>query len=160
MPNRSTPYSQFSYALYVNRFSGADTLFGGFSEVVGLTNSPVTFRAPVEFRRAGGQGGLVDAGQLLHGIHKVPDVTLKRGVVDSSSFWNWIAAARASAALGRSDGTIVLRNETGQPVQRWKFSNAFPSHYSGPTLGGKGGNNIAIEELIISPEAIQIIPPK
>src|SRR5271170_7280224 len=117
MPNRSTPYSQFSYVLYVNRFSGADKLFGGFSEVVGLTNTSITFRGPSELRRAGGQGGLVAAAQFSSGIHKVGDVTLKRGVVNSTDFWSWIAAARASAALARCNGTITLRDETGQPVQ-------------------------------------------
>lgn len=160
MPNRSTPYSQFSYVIYVSRFSSADTPFGGFTEVSGLTNRPITFRAPVEFRRAGGQGGLGAATHHSGGTHKVGDVTLKRGVVDSSSFWNWIMAARNSSSLAKSDGTITLRDETGQPVQRWKFTNAVPSHYSGPTLGGKGGNDIAIEELILSAENIQIVPPK
>jgi phage tail-like protein len=162
MPNRSEPYSSFAYVIHVNRPLGSNMLLGGFSEVAGLANIQFGYRPPQELRRASELGGLTGAGQLLKfgGLYKVGDVTLKRGVVNSSTLWDWIAAARTSMASSKSDGTITLRNGTGQSVTQWNFTNAVPSRYSGPPLGGKGGNDIAIEELEITPERIWIAPPK
>ena len=161
MPNRSNPYSNFSYFIEISRSGLPMTQLGGFEEVAGLKNIQFGFRGVSELRRAGGQGGISAAGnpQRIQGLNKVNDVTLKRGVVNSSPFWSWVTAARASAALAKRDGTITLRDETGQPVKSWSFTNAVISHYSGPSLSGKS-SDVAIEELEICPERIWIVPPK
>jgi len=91
---------------------------------------------------------------------KANDVTLKRGVVSAGDLWNWIAAARTRPAAARSDVTITLRNESGQPVQSWRLAKALPMHFTGPTLGGKGTGDVAIESLTISAENIAIVPPR
>jgi phage tail-like protein len=162
MPNRSEPYYSFAYVIQLNRPVGSNALLGGFSEVTGLANIHFGYRGPVELRRAGGQGGIFSAGQpqKLSGMDRVNDVTLKRGVVNSSDLWSWILAARTSPASARAEAIVTLRNEAGQPVKRWKLSNATPSRYGGATLGGKGGTDVAIEELVLSAENIQIVPPR
>jgi phage tail-like protein len=79
-------------------------------------------------------------------------------MVDPSSLWNWITQARGDQSPIRHNATIVLRNEAGNPVQSWKLTNAKPRKYTGPTLGGSG-NDVAIEELTLSAESIEIVPP-
>jgi phage tail-like protein len=92
----------------------------------------------------------------LPGLQKVGDVTLKRGVVDSSSLSNWINSARGGGSV-RGHLIIVLRNQAGMPVKSWKLKNAAPLRYAGPTLAGKG-TDVAIEELVLSIESIEIVP--
>ena len=130
------PFSQFNYLVNLSAQFGPANPIGGFQEVSGLAHFYLK----------------------ITGVHKVGDVTLKRGVVDSSSLWNWITQARGSESAPRHNATIVLRNEAGNPVQTWKLNGASPVKYTGPTLSGHG-NDVAIEELILSAESIDLVPP-
>jgi len=94
----------------------------------------------------------------IPGVHTVGDVTLKRGVVNLSSLWNWITQVRSGESPSRHNAVIILRNEAGNPVQTWKLINAKPMRYTGPTLSGNG-NEVAMEELVLSSEGIEIVPP-
>lgn len=149
----AAPFPEYSYVIYLNRPSGANSVFGGFTAADGLSGG---------VQLSSYRPGNVPSGHpiRLGGTQKVNDVTLKRGVVNTSDLWNWINAARTGAAAARTNATITLRNEAGQPMQSWKLTNALPVHYSGPKLGGKGGNDTAIESLILSAENIEIVPPK
>lgn len=97
--------------------------------------------------------------QKIDGIHKVGDVTLKRGVVDSSCLWNWISQVRHSGDASENDVIITRLVAANRPIQAWKLRNAKPKKYTGPPLGGKGGD-VAMEELVLSAEAIEIAPPR
>ena len=92
------------------------------------------------------------------GSHKVGDVTLKRGVVDSSDLWAWITDTRTNGVAAQRDVIITLRDEAGNPVQKWKLRNVVPMKYTGPTLAGKGGGDVAMEELVLSAEGYEIAP--
>jgi phage tail-like protein len=133
---KQSPFSLYNYQINLSIQFGPANTFGGFQEVSGLAHAYLK----------------------ITGVHKVGDVTLKRGVVDTSSLWNWITQARGEESPIRHNATIVLRNEAGNPVQSWKLTNAKPRKYTGPALGGKG-NDVAIEELILSAESIEIVPP-
>lgn len=130
------PFPGFTYQISLSVQFGPANPLGGFQEAAGLTR----------------------AHMRIPGTHKVGDVTLKRGVVNTSSLWSWISEARGGGTTPRHDGTIVLRDEAGNPVQTWKLINAWPVKYTGPTLGGHGGD-VAIEELILSAESIELVPP-
>jgi len=130
------PLSQFNYLIHLSVQFGPANLLGGFQEVSGLTHTHM--RIP--------------------GVHKTGDVTLKRGVVDTSSLWSWISEARGGASIPRHDAVIILRDEAGNPVQSWKLTNAKPVRYTGPSLGGHGGD-VAMEELVLSSESIELVPP-
>ncbi len=127
------PYSSFHYLVHLSLHSGPSNLLAEFREAGGLATRPVPRTT-------------------------VSDITLKRGVVNSSSLWDWITQARSTGAALRSNATITLRDETGRAVQSWKLINARPVKYTGPTLSGKG-NDVAIEELVLSSESIEIWPP-
>jgi phage tail-like protein len=88
------------------------------------------------------------------GIHKVSDVTLKRGIVNSSDLWEWITQTQTQGIAAKRTVVITLRDETGTPVQKWTLGGVVPMKYSGPTLAAKGGGDVAMEELVLSSESL------
>lgn len=76
----------------------------------------------------------------MNGIYKASDVTLKRGVIGVTDFFDWIRDVRDGAQNVRSSVTIELMDEalTG-PVMTWKLTNARPMKDMGATLNAKGG---------------------
>ena len=52
--------------------------------------------------------------------------------------------------------TITLRDEAGQPVQTWKLHGVIPLKWTGPTLAAKGGGDVAMEELVLSVEGLDL----
>lgn len=95
--------------------------------------------------------------QKIGGIHKTTDVTLKRGVVDSGGLQNWLAQVR-DGSLRASDVLITQLNPSGQAMLSWRLRNTVPRKFTGPGLTAKG-NDVAIEELVLSTESIQWEPP-
>lgn len=152
------PFASFRYAIYVHQSTGLLNPLGGFAEATGLAQQRVVeYRAGSAF--AGNLGGAVRIDKV-GGLHKIGDVTLKRGVIGTGDLFNWIAAARNSGPAAKQNATITLRNEQGQPIVSWKLSKATPVRYTGPPLGGKASGDLAIEELILSTENIEIVPPR
>ena len=74
MANRDTPYGAFNFTV---SFDGGET-FGGFSDVSGIG----TELTVAEYRNGNEKENHV---RKVPGVHKVSDVTLKRGIVDSKS---------------------------------------------------------------------------
>ena len=63
--------------------------------------------------------------------------------------------------VGWSDklhGGIIatLLDEAQAPVQSWVLRGVVPSKYTGPTLAGKGGGDVAMEELVLSAQALEV----
>ena len=148
MPMQVAPYLAFTYFVELMASSGTQAL-GGFWHVSGLplSNSATT---------ADYAGGQNFSPVRSPGISKVSDVTLKRGVVDSSQLGNWLNSVRSgSSATAQRTVHITLRDETRQPVTQWTLHSATPKHWDGPTLSAKSGD-VAIEELTLSAEYIEI----
>ena len=95
----------------------------------------------------------------IPGSHKNGDVTLKRGVVNSKDLWDWMQAVRKTGVDAQRDVTVTLRDEAGNNVQVWQLRSVVPMKYTGPTLAGKGGGEVAMEELVLSVEGYEIAPP-
>jgi phage tail-like protein len=147
MPSRVDPYHQFNFLVNLGIRDPQQPL-GGFSDVSGLTTELVVS----EYRNGNAKENHVDK---VSGLHKVGDVTLKRGIVNSMDLWQWIQDARTNGVDARKDVTITLRDEAQQPVQSWKLRGVVPLKYTGPTLAAKGGD-IAMEELVLSCQAFEI----
>jgi phage tail-like protein len=144
---RSTPYGSFNFSVNLNSPGvDPDSELGGFSDVSGLS----TEMTMAEYRAGNSKENHVRKIPLMH---KVGDVTLKRGVIDSTEFFAWIKQTREVGFKAKRDVTITLKDETGAPVRVWKLSAVAPLKYTGPTLAGKGGE-IAMEELVLSCEGI------
>lgn len=145
---RTYPYGAFNYLVNLNGGVEATSVLGGFSDVSGI-GTELTI---AEYRTG------VDARNHVRkvpGIHKVSDVTLKRGIVNSSDLWKWIATVRQEGpAAKKREVVITLRDETGNDVQSWVLRGVVPMKYTGPTLAAKGGGDVAMEELVLSAEEL------
>lgn len=147
MPDRITPYGAFNFLVNINGSVGADEPLGGFSDVSGLS-SDVTV---AEYRNGNEVENHV---RKIPGVHKVADVTLKRGVVNSQDLWEWVDDVRLNGINAQRDVVITLRDEAGGDVQSWTLRRVVPLKYSGPTLTAKGGGDVAMEELVLSAEGL------
>ena len=150
MPTRVAPYPSYNFIVSIDGSPRqADGLLGGFSEMSGLkTELHIS-----EYREGN------DAKSHVHkyaGVHTVSDVTLKRGVVNTMDFWDWITNARANGATAHRDVTITLRDEANNPVQKFKLYKALPKGYTVPTFNAKGTGDLAIEELVLAAEGLEI----
>ena len=146
---RSTPYGAFNFTVNLNS-PGVDpeSELGGFSDASGLVTEAVV----AEYRNGNARENHVRKIPLMH---KVGDVTLKRGVIDSNEFFSWIKQTREVGYKAKRDVVITLKDETGAPVRKWKLQSVIPLKYTGPTLAGKGGD-MAMEELVLSAEGMEI----
>ena len=145
MANRTTPYGAFNFI--VNLDGGE--LFGGSSDVSGI-GTELTI---AEYRNGNDKENHV---RKIGGVHKVSDVTLKRGIVNSLTLFQWVKDARTAGPGAKKSVTIHLLDETQQPVQTWVLRGVLPMKYTGPTLAAKGGGDVAMEELVLSSEALEM----
>lgn len=145
MANRNVPYSAFNFLV---SFDGNPLdEFGGFSDVSGLM-SELTI---AEYRAGDYAENHV---RKVQGVHKVGDVTLKRGLISSATIWGWINQARVAGPQAKRGVVVRLLDEQRKPVQTWSLSGVLPLKWTGPTLAGKGGGEVAMEELVLSCEGI------
>ncbi|MEI7867370.1 MAG: phage tail protein [Candidatus Methylumidiphilus sp.] len=145
MANRTTPYGAFNFLV---NFDGGE-IFGGFSDVSGI-GSEIKI---AEYRNGNEKENHV---RKVAGVHTSGDVTLKRGIVNSKSLWDWIGKARKDGPAAQKTVTITLLDEAQKPVQSWVLRGAVPMKYTGPTLAAKGGGEVAMEEIVLSSEAFEI----
>jgi phage tail-like protein len=142
MPSRQLPYGAFNFEVNL------DGITAGFSDVSGL-NTELTI---AEYRNGNEKVNYV---HKVAGLHKAGDVTLKRGIISSDDLWAWLNAARVIGPEAKRVAQVVLLSESGEPVQRWTLHGCLPMKYTGPTLAAKGGGDVALEELVLSVEAVE-----
>ncbi|HKK04881.1 MAG TPA: phage tail protein [Gammaproteobacteria bacterium] len=146
---RETPYSVFNFWVELEPGQGK-SVQAGFSEVSGL-NAEVTM---AEYR-----AGNLPVNHVIKvpGIHKAGDVTLKRGVIGAQNLWSWLDQVRnGEVGAAKRDIVVKLLNEDRtEEVVSWKLRGAMPMKWTGPSLTGKGGNDVAIEELVLAVETIE-----
>lgn len=144
---RETPYSAFNYVVELEPGQG-EQVDAGFSDVSGL-NAEVTI---AEYRNGNSKVNYVTK---IPGIHKAGDVTLKRGIIGAQNLWTWLDEVRQGKLSGKRNVSIKLLNEDrSDTVVTWRLKNAMPIKWTGPTLTGKGGGDVAIEELVLSVETV------
>ena len=149
MPDRTAPYPSYNYIVNLNGPRDPEKLLGGFSDVSGLS-SDIHIS---EYRDGNEKEPHV---RKIPGAHKVADVTLKRGIVNSQDLWDWMVQTRRFGVEAKRDVVITLRDEANRPVQNFKLRGVVPLKYTGPTLSGKGAGDVAMEEIVLSAEAFEI----
>ncbi len=147
MADRTHPYGAFNFIVNLNGPRGPEDPLGGFSDVSGIG----TENTVAEYRNGNDPENHV---RKVPGVHKVSDVTLKRGIVNSADLFEWIENVRRNGVVAQRTVTITLRDEASQPVQSWTLRGVIPLKYTGPTLAAKGGGDVAMEELVLSAEAM------
>jgi phage tail-like protein len=149
MADRSAPYPAYNFLVDWKGPNGPDTVLGGFSDVSGLS----TEIHVSEYRNG---NDIEPHVRKIPGVHKVGDVTLKRGLVNSLDFWAWITQTRQEGVAAKREVVITLRDETSNPVEKYRLRGVVPLKYTGPTLSAKGAGDVAMEEIVLSVEGYEI----
>lgn len=146
---RENPYSAFNFIVTLGgeQGDGQCNVVGGFSDVSGL-GTDIHY---AEYRNGNEK---VNTVRKIPGSFKVDDIVLKRGLVGSQDLFKWLS----EVAEGRHDPrtvTIELHDEAHKKVASWVLTRAQPKKWTGPTLGAKGGGEVAMEELHLCHEGIK-----
>jgi phage tail-like protein len=150
MPDRTVPYGNYNFIVDL-KSPGVDATkaIGGFSDVSGLG----TEFAIAEYRNGNAAEMHVSKIPLLC---KTNDVTCKRGVISSKDLWEWIEATRTGGVNQQRNVVITMNDEAGVKVQSWTLYKCVPLKYAGPTFAGKGGGDVAMEELTLAAQGIKL----
>jgi phage tail-like protein len=149
---RDNPYGAFNFRVTIDRIGGGNpaSIPAGFQEVSGL-GIEVTVS---EYRNGNEPENHV---RKMFALSKATDATFKRGVIGVTDFFDWIQATRDGDQTVRSTVTVELMDEahTG-PVMTWRLANAWPTKYTGVTLNAKTGTDVAMEELVLAYERLDV----
>ncbi len=145
---RERPYGRFNYLVSWDELDPG-TAQAGFSEVSGLGVEVEV----IEYRAGNDK---INAPRKVTGTYRVPDVTLKRGVLGADDLFKWIDAVRDGEQGQTRTVTIRLMSEDRSEIAAtWKLLYARPVKYTGPTLNAKSGGEVAMEELTLACEGIE-----
>jgi phage tail-like protein len=139
---RTDPYRSFNFEVVIDGEPG-----GSFSEASGLVADGDT----TDYREGTDPENSV---RKLTGLRKYPNITLRRGYTRNDVLWRWYRNI-LNGERDRRSGSIVLRNEAGEPVIRWNFENAFINKIEGPALRANA-NEVAMEAAELVHEKLTI----
>src|SRR3954464_14232679 len=112
---RDTPYGAFNFQVDLG---GGVT--AGFPDVSGL----VTEMTAAEYRNGNDPENHV---RKIPGVHKVGDVTLKRGLMGGKELFDWIAQTRTEGYKAKRTVTVHLMDEARNgPVATWRLQGVMP----------------------------------
>ncbi len=140
---REIPYRQFDYLL---QFAGESETQAGFQECSGLG-----LETGLAEYRDGNEPP--ERGRKITGTYKVPDVTLKRGVISEASLSSWLAEAQTSGKAQRKVVLVLRSEDRTQTAQSWTLSGARIVKCTGDLLNSKEAQ-VAVEELVLRCERI------
>jgi len=101
------------------------------------------------------EGGANDQQRIILGHAEFTDVTLKHGMTDDLTFWQWINAVLSGTPKSRRNVNILLFNQAGETMICWTLIGAIPISWKAPGLQADG-NSVAIEELTLAYEGLKI----
>lgn len=139
---RVDPYRAFNFLVELD---GVAQALARFTECSGLGSTTEV----IEFR----EGADNTTVRKLPGKTSYTDITLKYGVTDSTTLWEWRQQI-IDGTVGLKNGTVVvfdLANRT--EVARWNFVRAWPTKWEGPAFNAKG-SDIAVDTLVLAHEGI------
>lgn len=148
---RDHPYGAFNYTVSLGGKQGdgvEGTIVGGFSDVSGLG-----YEVSYSDYRNGNEK--VNTVRHIPNTFKNDEVTLKRGLVGSDDLFVWLKGVREGTA-DRRNVTITLHDEARTAVMTFKLTNAQVKKWTGPTLAAKGGGEVAMEEVHLVHEGIEV----
>jgi phage tail-like protein len=144
---RNWPYPQHNFLVWLG-IGDTDSVQAGFQEV-----SPIGVTVDVIEYRNGNDG--LNSVRKLTGLHKVPDVTFKRGIIGSLDLYQWLDQVRRGDQGAIRDCYVHLLNEEQEVVQTWNLFRArVVKHVSGPF--NARSSELAIEELTLAYERLEL----
>lgn len=109
------------------------------------------------------EGGVNDQQRVLLKQIKFSEITLKRGMSDDLTFWEWlnqvISNSQADYQKSKQDTrrniSILVFNQAGETMQAWTLYGAVPVGWKTPAFQADG-NAVAIEELTLAFEGVKV----
>lgn len=142
------PYSQFNFLVTIGDGNSSDPQ-AGFQEITGLG-----MEINVAEYRPGNRED--NAPIKITGTYKVPDITLKRGLMGYLDLYAWLDAIRNGDQEDLRTVRIDLQSENRDEIaMTWTLQGARPMKYTGPSLNGKG-TDVAVEELVLAAHRIEV----
>ena len=102
------------------------------------------------------EGGVNDKQRIFLKQSKFNDVTLKRGITDNISFWDWINNTLSPGKKERRNINILVFNQAGETMQCWTLTGAVPVGWKTGSLQANS-NAVAIEELTLAYEGLKVV---
>lgn len=102
------------------------------------------------------EGGLSHQQRVLLKEVEYSDITLKRGLTDDLTFWDWIKQTIGGGAQKRRSVNILVFNQAGETMQCWTLIGAVPVGWKAPSLQASS-STVAIEELTIAYEGLTVV---
>ena len=145
MPIGEDVLAGYSYQIEIDSVTIAQ-----FKEVSGLASETTVIEQKQNLK--GGKPVL----RKLPGPHKWPDIVLKRGVSNDKALWEWRKKIEEGDLDGaRKHGSIVLYDYKRGEVQRFNFTNGWPSKVELGALQA-GGTDILVETVTITHEGLTL----
>src|SRR4051794_4343257 len=123
---RSDPHRSFNFRVEIDNTSVAS-----FSEVTGLSAEV----KHVDYRE--GKDPL-NSLRKLSALCDYGTLTLKRGIIQDTTLWDWYAQVLNGDPKARRSGSIVLQDERHKDVVFFHFVNGFLSKIEGPHMMASG----------------------
>ena len=144
---REHPYGRFNFLvdLGTGNTEGPDA---GFQEcsTIGMEIGVVEYRNGNDRE---------NAPRKLPGLARVPDVTLKRGVIGSLALFEWIRGVGNGVVDRRTVTIQLIAEDRSGAVLTWRLQRAFPVRYVTGPLDARGGD-VAMEELTLCAERLEL----
>lgn len=143
MAESQDPLVGFQYRIDV-----AGKVVGYFTECSGLGSETEI----IEHKVVDDKG--MEATRKVPGRLKWDNIKLKRGITDAMDIWDWRKEVEDGNVLSaRTNGSIIMLDQTYSPVAQWDFEKGWPSKVTGPELKADS-NAYGIEEVTIVHEGI------
>ena len=102
------------------------------------------------------EGGVNEQQRIFLKHAKFGDITLKRGITDDLTFWNWINTFLEAQPAERRNINILTFNQAGETMQVWTLLAAVPVGWKTPSMQADS-TSVAIEELTLAYEGLKVV---
>lgn len=102
------------------------------------------------------EGGVNDQQRIFLKHAKFGDITLKRGITNDLTFWDWINQSLQAGPNRRRNINILVFNQAGETMQAWRLIGAVPVAWKTPSLKADS-NTVALEELVLAFEGLTTV---
>jgi phage tail-like protein len=148
LPEDPNPYGSYYFALEIKDSNGT-TEVAHFAECSGLKSTTTVFEIE--------EGGLNGRVHKLPGQSKWENLVMRYATNASTYMLEWRDKFTQDQFENRTkySGSVALKNNHGDVVRRWHFTNAWPVSWEGPSLNAEG-SGLAIETLEIAHDGLTV----
>ncbi len=140
------PFKKYNYRVEIDSIDVA-----AFSEVSGFDASVDV----IEYREG---TEAINSPRKMPGLTKYGNVTLKWGMTENLSFYEWVSGissgTKATAEDRVQDITIYLQDDAHNDIASWTLVNAWPCKYTAPDFNASS-SEIAFESVELAFEEMR-----